>query len=113
METIISYCGLECTKCPAFIARLEDNDTLRKKTAEEWSKQFRIEILPESVDCAGCLATGVHGPYCSMCEIRKCGTEKGLANCAHCDDYGCEKLLKVHQIDADCKRRLDHIRSNL
>ncbi len=110
---MISFCGLECTACPAFIARKEDNDALRKKTAEEWSKQFRMEFSPESIDCEGCLSTGVHGPYCGICEIRKCGLEKDINNCAYCDDYGCEKLAKVHEMDAECKKRLDDIRSSL
>jgi len=39
--------------------------------------------------------------------------EKGLANCAYCTDYGCEKLAKVHGMDAQCKTRLDEIRSSL
>ena len=111
METMISYCGLECTKCPAFIARKEDNDELRKKTAAEWSKQFNAPVTPESINCDGCVSEGVHSGYCRMCEIRKCGIEKGINNCAFCDDYGCEKLEKVHQMEPECKKRLDGIRS--
>jgi len=113
MDEVIAYCGLECPKCPAFIAMRDNNDALRKTTAREWSKQFKVEFTPESIDCSGCRATGVHGPYCSMCEIRTCCIEKGLSNCAYCADYGCEKLTKVHGMDAQCKARLDEIRSGL
>jgi len=113
METMISCCGLDCSVCPAFIARRDDNDELRKKTAREWSGQFKIEISPENVDCSGCLSDGVHGPYCSACDIRACAVARGLENCAYCPDYGCEKLAKVHSMDEQCKQRLDEIRSKL
>ncbi len=111
METMISYCGLECTTCPAFVARLNDDDELRIKTASEWSKQFNREMSKDSIDCAGCLSDGPHGPYCGMCDIRTCGLEKGIENCAHCADYGCDKLAKVHNMDKAPKERLDAIRA--
>ena len=113
MDEMTACCGLECSQCPAFIARRDNNDALRKTTAREWSQQFHAEFTPESIDCSGCHATGVHGPYCSMCEIRACCMEKGLRNCACCADYGCEKLAKVHGMDKECKARLDDIRKCL
>lgn len=113
MEPLLACCGLDCAGCPAFIARRDNNDELREKTAREWSEQFKIEISPGNIDCAGCLSEGVHGPYCSACEIRACAMEKALENCAYCPDYGCEKLAKVHAMDAHCKQRLDAVRSGL
>ena len=92
MEKMIACCGVECTKCLAFIATKENNDELRKKQAEEWSKQFDQTITPESINCDGCLSTGRHVSYCSMCEIKKCCIEKTIENCAFCDDYACEML---------------------
>lgn len=113
MNQIIGYCGILCSKCPAYIAKQEDNDELRKKTAEEWSKQFDHTFAPEDVNCDGCLATdGAHIGYCSMCEIRKCGQEKQVINCAYCDDYGCEKLEKFLSQAPDAKKRLEEIRAN-
>ena len=113
METMISYCGLDCSQCPSFIASRDNDNELRVKTALAWSEQFNTVFAPESIDCSGCRATGVHGPYCSMCSIRACAMEKGVATCAHCADYGCEKLAKVHAMDTQCKMRLDEIRSGL
>lgn len=113
MERMVAYCGLICTKCPAYIAKKENNDELRKKTAEEWSKQFNQEITPESVNCDGCLVTdGVLIQYCNICEIRKCGLEKKLENCAFCDDYVCEKLDKWFKNVPESKATLDEIRKN-
>ena len=111
MDEMTACCGLECAKCPAFIARRDDDDELRTKTAREWSEMFHAEFTPESIDCCGCLASGVHGPYCGMCEIRSCCMEKGLLTCACCADYGCEKLQKVHSMDEQSKKRLDALRA--
>ena len=113
MNQIIGYCGILCSKCPAYIAKQENNDELRKKTAEEWSKQFQHEFKPEDVNCDGCIATdGVHIGYCSMCEIRKCGQEKKVINCAYCDEYGCEKLEKFLSQVPDAKKKLEEIRAS-
>ena len=114
MENIIAFCGIECTACPAYIAYKTDDDELRKKTAEEWSKAFGIEILPETVNCIGCLApTGVQINYCQQCEIRKCGLEKKVKNCAYCGDYICAKLEKWFKNVPDAKARLEQIHQNL
>ncbi len=110
MDTMIAYCGLDCSQCPAFIARQDGNDDLRRTTALEWSEQFHIDITPAAIDCSGCRAPGVHNPFCGTCAIRACGMERGVANCAHCPDYGCEKLLKIFAADGHCKNRLDEIR---
>lgn len=114
MERMVAYCGLICTKCPAYIAKKENNDELRKKTAEEWSKQFNQKITPESINCDGCLAPdGVLIQYCNICEIRKCGLEKKVENCAFCDDYICEKLDKWFKNVPESKATLDEIRKNI
>ncbi len=111
MSTIISFCGMECSSCPAYIATQENNDELRKKTAEEWAKLFKMDVSPEDINCDGCTVEGAHSAYCNICEIRKCGTDRGLQSCAFCDDYGCEKLVKVHQMEPACRKRLDELRS--
>ncbi|NOR17595.1 DUF3795 domain-containing protein [candidate division WOR-3 bacterium] len=112
MERMVASCGLTCSKCPAFIAKKENNDELRKKTAEEWSKQFNAEMKPEDINCDGCITDGEHINYCNICEIRKCGIEKKIQNCAYCDDYICEKLEKWFKNVPDAKTTLEEIRRN-
>jgi hypothetical protein len=114
MDEMIAYCGLTCSGCPAYIAARDDDDELRKKTAEEWTKQFKSEIKPEDINCDGCLAAeGRHIAYCGMCEIRKCGMERAVENCAHCADYACDKLSKfLDQVPA-ARTKLDGLRENL
>jgi len=114
MDTMISYCGLQCHKCPAFLATKKDDDNERKKVAEEWSKHYKSDIKPEHINCLGC--TSGEDPifqYCRVCEIRKCAREKGLENCAYCDDYACEKLNDFFKMVPEAMVTLENIRLNL
>jgi hypothetical protein len=112
MNKIIAYCGLCCNECPAYIAKKTNNDELRKKTAEEWSKMFNSEIKPEDVNCDSCLTKeGVIIQYCNVCEIRKCAQEKDVENCAFCEEYTCEKLEKWFKNVPNAKAVLDQIYS--
>ena len=38
MKKMIAYCGLDCEKCDAYIATINDNQELRKKTAKLWAE---------------------------------------------------------------------------
>lgn len=44
MKELIAYCGLDCEKCDARIATLNDDNVLREKTAKLWSELNGIEI---------------------------------------------------------------------
>ena len=113
MKNIVAFCGIECTNCPAFIAYKTDDNELRKKTAEDWSKAFGVDIPPQAVNCVGCLASeGVQINYCQECGIRKCAQQKKVDNCAYCDEYICEQLEKFHEKATDAKKNLEQIREN-
>jgi hypothetical protein len=111
MDIIIGFCGIDCGKCPAYIAKKENNNDLRKKTADEWSKMFGTEFKPEQINCDGCTADGQHIVYCEhMCEIRKCAVEKKVETCAVCADYGCEKLEAFLKNVPEARKTLEGIR---
>jgi len=113
MAEIIAYCGLSCHECGAYVATQNDDDEKRKKVAELWSKHYGSDIKPEDINCDGCLSEGGRlFNYCTVCEIRKCGKEKEVLNCAHCSDYACEKLEKFFQMAPEGKKQLEKIRSN-
>jgi len=113
MERMISICGMVCSECPAYKATRDNDDAQRRATAEQWSKQFGSDIKPEDINCWGCLNTeGDLFNYCRICEIRKCGMAKGLENCAHCDEYGCEKLTKFFGMASEAKKNLEEIRAS-
>jgi len=115
MDKMIAFCGLTCTECLAFIATQKDVDKEREKVAKAWSKEFKCEIKPEDINCDGCLTKkgGRVFNYCKTCEIRKCGQEKEVKNCAYCDDYACEKLTKFFDMAHEAKIALAEIRKNL
>ncbi len=112
MEKMIAYCGIVCTECPAFLATQNDDDNERKRVAELWSKQFNSDIKPEDINCVGCLSKGTHFSYCNDCCIKKCAEEKGVINCAYCDNYPCERLNKFFKMATEAKNTLDEIRKN-
>ena len=47
MRNMIAYCGLDCEKCDAYLATINDDQMLREKTAKLWAKLNNAPILPE------------------------------------------------------------------
>jgi len=114
MAKMISHCGLRCDKCEAFKATREDDDVKRIKVAEKWSKQYKSEIKPGDINCDGCLSTGEKVfNHCHVCEIRKCGIEKNVPNCAYCPDYGCDKLEAFLKMVPGNREMLENIRKDM
>jgi hypothetical protein len=114
MNQMTSMCGLICSDCDAFIATQNNDDEKRSEVAKGWSEQYKAEIKPEDINCDGCISdSDCHFMHCQVCEIRKCGKEKGIVNCAHCDEYACEKLEEFFKMVPDAKKHLDTINSEL
>jgi len=114
MNEMVSICGLLCNECGAFIATKNDDDKKREKVAQLWFKKYNVDIKPEEIDCNGCLSDSEPlFRHCKVCKVRKCGKEKGIENCAYCDEYACEKLEKIFQIAPETKKRLDQIRGRI
>lgn len=87
MKDMIGYCGLNCEKCDAYKATVNDDQTLREKTAKLWSELNHAPILPEHINCEGCRMNGVKTVFCdSLCVIRKCAINKGVATCGDCSE---------------------------
>jgi hypothetical protein len=108
---MLAMCGLDCAACPAFIAHQTDDQALRVKTAAEWSKQFGIEMKPETINCVGCLKTkGPQIGHCAECEIRKCGQGKKVKNCALCKDYPCDRISNFIANVPPAKANLEEVR---
>jgi len=119
MDEMIAYCGLDCLPCPIYLATREKNEEKKKKMKiriiHECKTRYGIELKLEDVtDCDGCLTEGGRlFSGCKECPIRDCASEKGIANCAHCEQYACEKLGKFFVTDPGAKERLDQIRSRI
>ena len=82
---MIAYCGLDCEKCDAYLATINDDQELRKKTAKLWTELNNAPILPEHINCQGCRVEGIKTVFCSsMCDIRQCALKKSVATCSDC-----------------------------
>ena len=67
-----SYCGLDCSKCDAYIATITSDNKLREETAKKWSELNNTTILPEQINCHGCKSKGSKTIFCSnVCSIDK------------------------------------------
>ena len=114
MNEMIAFCGIDCHECGALIATRENDDAKRKEVADLWSKEFGADIQAQDINCDGCISEGgILFHHCHVCEIRKCGTEKAIENCAYCADYACDKLEELFTMVPDAKTRLDKIRREM
>lgn len=114
MDKMIAYCGLVCTDCPAYIATQADDQAALDRVAAQWRQEYDApDITAESVMCDGCLIGGHKCSHCYQCEMRACGLERGLLNCAHCDEYACDRLQAFFGFVPDARTLLDGLRANL
>jgi hypothetical protein len=107
-EMVVGFCGIVCSDCPVFKATLKDDDEERKRVAELFTKQYRQEYKPEDINCDGCISDRKRiFSYCSACEIRECGKEKRVKNCAYCSEYPCKRLSQLFSEYTKAKETLD------
>lgn len=97
MKKMIAYCGLDCEKCDAYLATINDDQELREKTAKLWSELNSASVIPEHINCQGCRAEGIKTVFCSnICGIRQCALKKGVVTCGDCSDMtSCSALRAV------------------
>ncbi len=108
MNKLIAICGLDCSKCEARIATINNDHQLRKKVADEWSKLNSVKITSEMIKCEGCLGNGLKTPFCSaLCEIRKCAINNKYDTCGSCLNIDkCEKIKMITDNNAEAKKNL-------
>jgi len=107
----ISCCGLDCSKCDAYIATQTNDDDKRMEVAQKWSTEFNADIKPEEINCNGCCSEGQKFSHCDVCEIRSCCMEKELENCAGCEIYTCDKLENFFKMAPEAHTTLDNLRA--
>ena len=109
-EKQLSFCGIDCTTCPAYIATQANDIEILAKLAGEW---FEGGTDYSIVVCDGCRGDGRIMQWCAECPTRACAINRDLENCAFCVDYGCEKLLKVFEMSDEPRKNLEQIRATL
>jgi len=119
MDPKIAYCGLTCEGCPIFWATCETDpikkEKMRAAIARFCNELYQLNLAPTDIsDCVGCLTES--GPLfsgCEKCLIRKCARQKRVPNCAYCDEYACDKLIRFFKTDPAARTRLEVIRTCL
>ena len=108
MKKMIAYCGLDCEKCDAYLATVNNDQALREKTAKLWSELNHVTILPEHINCEGCRTDGVKTVFCqSLCKIRQCAMKKGFETCGDCSDMeGCPTIAMIHDTNPAARETL-------
>ncbi len=110
---IIAFCGLVCSECEGYKATQANDEAWKERVAAQWNVEFHTTSIDvKAVTCDGCLAfDGRLGAHCYECEIRACGIERGVANCAACADYeSCGKINGFFQFAPQAKTTLDELR---
>jgi hypothetical protein len=108
---MISFCGIVCSECPAFVLTQAGDMEGLGRLAERLRAAGQ-ERTAEDLLCDGCLVEGGRlVPFCRKCPARLCGLERGVPNCAHCDEFGCERIRKVWEIivPQDARPRLEEL----
>lgn len=109
MKDMIGYCGLDCEKCNAYIAAVNDDHILREKTAKLWAELNNAPILPEHINCEGCRMNGAKTIFCdSLCGIRQCALNKGVDTCGECPEV--ETCSTVGAIIENNSSALDNLK---
>ena len=111
MRDMIAYCGLNCEKCDAYLATLNNDQALREKTARLWAELNQAPVLPEHINCEGCRVEGVKTVYCEkLCGIRQCALKKGIATCGDCEEMNhCETLKAFISNNPDALNNLQEM----
>ena len=106
MEPIIAKCGYRCDLCPAYETNLT-SDADKQRMSDVWAKYCGFQVPPEQIQsCPGCVVSGAD----PTCTVRPCAIGKGVENCAHCEQFGCEKLkAKMNFVEENVKVDLSTI----
>lgn len=108
VSRMLAYCGIACDKCPAYLATINCDEELSRRTAAKWTETIGRPIAPEDIRCLGC-KSNVLMKLCHECPMRDCALGRGLETCGHCKDYICSTLERfLRQMPAE-RETLDRI----
>ncbi len=113
MSKIIAFCGLDCSKCDAFMATQAEDPERMEQIAERWTRELKTQFTIQDVLCDGCRSSRISGWCQRICVIRPCAEKRGVETCASCSDYQCEKLEKFLSDEPAAREYLEETRKSL
>ena len=83
-ESLVAPCGLDCARCPIYLATTDR--VLAERIAQSEGRPV------EEIHCAGCRVDLSQSwvPNCATYEC--CVNQKGLGFCYECEDFPCPKI---------------------
>lgn len=106
MQPHIAKCGYRCDLCPAFKAELTNAD--KQDFSRAFKQYYGCEVPPEQIHtCTGCQSSDI--PNDKECPVFPCVKEKGIDNCAYCDDFGCDKLKQRMDVVEEIHQKQEEI----
>ena len=91
MEAILTRCGYRCDMCLFYKPNVAKNPPEPQKLSDGFFKYFGFRLPLEPVICDGCMSENPR-LIDTECPVRPCVIEKGLDNCARCEEYICDRL---------------------
>jgi hypothetical protein len=104
MQPIVARCGYRCDLCMAYRPNVEANPANPQTLSDGWFKYFGFRLLPEQIICDGCMAESLER-IDQECPVRPCATVRGLDNCAHCEEYVCDRLRERLVVYEEVRQR--------
>ena len=89
---LLAPCGLYCGVCGVYMASRDNNQKLKDKLASAYG------VTSERIVCKGCLSNEKF-VYCQTCDIRKCIMEKNYEGCHQCNEFPCQLIKELVEID--------------
>lgn len=90
------FCGHDCSRCLTYLATVNNDDNLRRKSQQFYKDIFSLDIPIEKFHCLGGRSNDVFY-LCKDCPWMKCAKEKGLSACSECADYPCKPLAEYQE----------------
>jgi hypothetical protein len=101
MKEKIALCGFRCDLCPGYKENVTGTEG-RQEASDGWFKFYGFRVPQEEICCDGCPPPDAEDARIidAECPVRPCVLERGIPNCAHCDEYVCDKL-RERLVDPD------------
>lgn len=91
MDEMLSLCCFRCDLCLAWRPNVEREDR-RRELSDGWHTYFGFRVPPGEIVCDGCTRDAGAVTLDSGCPVRPCVLGRGLASCAECEDYPCDRI---------------------
>jgi len=107
-DSMIAPCGLDCAKCPIFIAA--NDSKAAEQLAVQWRADGTTEAKPGWFRCQGC-RTDRSVCWSEDCKIYKCCVEdKSMDSCNLCKQFPCQILEEWAEHGDHHRQALDYLK---